>query len=91
MALTAGHDIRHTQVIDHVDPGERRQLLRVADLHGELLGRPVQHGLAMKGKQINIACRPARFHQQTPDRLGVSLDRGSGFVHGTVLRLEEAN
>ncbi len=49
------HHIVGAHVIDHINAGFGGQQRAVADLHGQCLIRPVQHRLAMKTNDVDIA------------------------------------
>ncbi|MNZ98800.1 hypothetical protein D3C78_1181020 [compost metagenome] len=49
------HHVVGAHVVNHIDAGFFSQKRTVADLHGQRLIRPVQHGLAMKTDHVDIA------------------------------------
>gem|GEM_PF-6521598 len=54
-ALPAMYHVVGAHVIDHIDAGFLCQQQSVTDLHGQCLIRPVQHRLAMKTNDVDIA------------------------------------
>ena len=53
-ALPAGFDIGGAEIIHDRDMDRLGQRGGIADLHGHLLRRPVQHGLAVKADDIDV-------------------------------------
>ena len=76
-ALPAGGYVGGAKIVHDRDVDRSGQSGGVADLHGQLLRRPVQHGLAVEADDIDILPGDAVLRDEGRDRFGMGLGDGA--------------
>ena len=70
-ALPAGSDIGGAEIMHDRDMDGLGECSCIADLHGHLLRRPMQHGLAVKADDIDVLAREAVLRGKGGHRFGM--------------------